>query len=97
MSFLADKEILRSINTLLGNTLNLLTEDAGLDEHAVTDEVDFVLMKDTTGDDMQHMLEAVELEGVAGIGAALEAGHHIIARSQHVDYLALALVAPLET
>ena len=54
-------------------------------------------MEDTAGDDVQHMLHAIELEGVAGIGTTLETGHHIIVRSEHVDNLTLAFIAPLET
>ena len=96
MGFLTYKEILHSIHPLLGQGLNLLTENAWLDEHTVADEIDFLLMENTTGDDMQHMLGTVELKGMTGIGAALESGHNIIARSQHVDNLALSLVAPLE-
>ena len=83
--------------TLFGDTLNLLTEDAGLDEHTVADEVDFVLVKDAAGDDVQHVLHAVELEGVAGVGAALETGHHVVPRSEHVDDFSLAFIAPLES
>ena len=96
VGLLADEEVLHSVDTLLGQRLDLLTENARLDEHAVADEVDFLLVEDAAGNDVQHMLRAVEFKSMAGIGAALEAGHNVVARRQHVDNLAFAFVAPLE-
>ena len=97
MRLLTDKKIFRGIDTLFSNTFYLLTENAGLDKHTIANEVNFVFMKNTAGDDMEHMFHAVELEGVTGIGATLKTSHHVIVRSQHIDNLTLAFVPPLQS
>ena len=45
---------------------------------------------------MQHMLYAVELQRVSGIGTTLKACYHVVLRRQHVDHFSFSLVAPLE-
>jgi hypothetical protein len=97
VSLLADKEVLGSVDTLLNEGLDFLTEDTGLNEHTVADKVDFVLVEDTAGNDMQYMLRAVELKGMTRVGATLETSHYIIVRGEHVNNLTLAFVAPLES
>ena len=52
-------------------------------------------MQDAGRDQMQHELLAVDVHGVAGVVAALIARDRRKVRRQHVDDLALALVAPL--
>ena len=44
---------------------------------------------------MQHVLGAIEGEGVTGIGSALKAGYYIVGGGQHIDNLAFALIPPL--
>ena len=95
VGFLADKQVLCGIDTFLGEGVNLLAEDAGLDEDPVAYEVGFLLVEDAAGDDVQHMLGAVELEGMASVGAALETGYYVVFGGQDVDNLTLAFVAPL--
>ncbi len=45
---------------------------------------------------MEHKVVAVEHQGMAGVGAALEAGNYLVIRGQDIDHLAFSLVAPLE-
>jgi hypothetical protein len=45
---------------------------------------------------MQHVFYAVEKQGMAGVGAALEAGHYIVGGGKYVYNLAFAFIAPLE-
>ena len=42
------------------------------------------------------MLVAVEFEGVAGVGTALETCYNIITGGEDIDDFAFAFVAPLE-
>ena len=63
--------------------------------HAVADEAAHLLAQDPGRDQRQDGLLAADDERVAGVVAALEAGHRGGALGQQVDDLALALIAPL--
>ena len=97
VSFLRNKQVLRGIDPLLGQRLDLLTENARLDKHTVANQVNLLAVENTRRDNMQHMFRAVEFERVARIGATLETRHHIIVGSEHIDNLSLALVTPLQS
>ena len=68
----------------------------GVDHDTVADHVHGILAEDAGRDGMKHEALAVEDQRVAGVGAALEAGDHLVVRGQYIYYLAFALVAPLE-
>ena len=88
----------KSEHTALGGQfLYLLLKDAGLDEHTVAYKVDFILVENARRDDMKHMLHAVELESVTGVGAALETGNNIIVGGEDINDFTFALVAPLKS
>jgi hypothetical protein len=53
-------------------------------------------VKNTAGHLVQYMLLATKGEGVASIGATLEAGYGIVGGRKHVHDFAFSFVAPLE-
>ena len=68
-----------------------------LDDDAVADEVDATWGEHARRDVVQHELPAAKLDGVAGVGAALEAADDVVVRGEGIDDLAFAFVAPLQT
>ena len=66
-----------------------------IDHHAVADEAHDAGMQDAGGNQVQHELLAVHVDGVSGVVAALIPRDGREVRRQHVDDLAFALVAPL--
>ena len=54
-------------------------------------------MEDARGDLPQDELRITDDDRVAGVGTSLVANHELSPLGQHVDQLALALVAPLRT
>ncbi len=45
---------------------------------------------------MQYVFDAVKLQRVARVGAALEPGYDVVTGGEYVYYLAFSFVAPLE-
>ena len=88
-------EVCLHIDTALPQLVHFLHEQHGVKHHAAANEAGLVLAEDARGYGAQHMVSPVELERVPRVGTALETGHHIVAGREHVDHLALALVAPL--
>ena len=66
-----------------------------LDDDTVADEVDATWGEHTRRDVVQHEFLAFKLDGVSGIGTALEAADDVIVRGEGIDHLAFAFVAPL--
>ena len=62
---------------------------------AVADDADLVLAQDAGGNEVQDVFLALDVDGVAGVVAALRADHHVRLLGQHVNDLAFAFVAPL--
>ena len=67
-----------------------------LDDDTVANEVDATRSEHTRRDVVQHEFPAAKLDGVAGIGTALEAANNVIVWGEGIDHLAFAFVAPLE-
>jgi hypothetical protein len=80
----------------VGELLELLAEDDGVEDDAVTNDVDDVRVENAAGHLVQDVLDAVEIQGVAGIGAALEAGDGVVGGRENVYDFAFAFIAPLE-
>ncbi len=96
LGFLGDIEVSRPVHSPIGQLLQLLTEHDGVEDDAVADYINNVGVKDAAWHLVQHVLEAVEGEGVAGVGAALEAGYYVVGGGEDIDDFAFAFVAPLE-
>ncbi len=77
--------------------LDLREQGLRIDDHAVADETGDVRMQNAGRNQMQHELLAVHVHRVSGVVTALIPRDRRKVRRQHVDDLALALVAPLRT
>ena len=82
-------------NALVGDGAQLVHQLADVQRHAVADDVGDVGIERAGRQGVQGEAAAVIDDGVAGIGAALEADDDVRALSQHIGDLALALVAPV--
>ena len=76
--------------------LAFLPEDGGVEDDPVADDIDGSFTEDTRRNGVQHEGCVAEMDGVAGVGAALEAGHHGVAFRQEIHDLAFSFVSPLE-
>ena len=74
LGFLGDVEVFGPVYSPIGEFLELLTKDDGVEDDAIADDVDNVGVENAAGYLVQDVLYAIEEEGVAGDGAALEAG-----------------------
>ena len=96
LGFLGDVEVFGPVYSPIGEFLELLAEHDGVEDDAVADDVEDVGVENAAGHLVQDVLDAVEGEGVAGVGAALEAGYGIVGGCEHVYDFAFAFIAPLE-
>ncbi len=66
-----------------------------IDHHAVADDADDAGMQNAGRDQPEDELRPVDVDGVAGVVAALIPRDDVEARRQQIDDLAFAFVAPL--
>ena len=92
----ADGEVRGDVHAQVHQRVDFFLEDEGVDDHTVADDVEGVFSEHATGNGVQHVLDAIKLQGVSGIGSALESGDHVVLRGEHVHDFAFAFVAPLE-
>src|SRR5262245_7813058 len=95
MSVLRDVEIAVEGDAAANERLHLLEERSGIDDDAASDDASATRVQDSRRDRLEHELLLADHDGVSGIVAALVANRHVCIGRQHVDHLALALVAPL--
>ena len=75
--------------------VELCDQDLGIDDDAIANHAGGLRLEDAAWDQVEHQCLAIHHESVAGIVAALEAGHVSSAPGQEIDDLSLALVSPL--
>ena len=68
-----------------------------INDHAVAHDADNVRTQDTGGQQIQHELAALVLDGVAGVVAALITCHDVVFLTDQIDHAALAFIAPVDT
>jgi hypothetical protein len=76
--------------------LQLAAEYYRVEDDAIADYVEDVGVENATWHLVQHVLLAIEGEGMAGVGAALKAGYGIVGRGEHIHDFSFSFVAPLE-
>ena len=97
MAFLADQQSLRFEHVARQPELiDFFDERSRIHYDAATDYTAGTGLQRTRGDQMQHGLDTVYNESVAGVVAALETSDDVGFRRQYVDDLAFAFVAPLQ-
>ena len=90
-------QALNSSVSALFQCFRLVHEEIGCQNHAVADYVYLVALENARGDAAQHIFLPLELQRVPCVGTTLESGHHVITGSEHVDYLSLSFIAPLQS
>ena len=85
------------LNALLGQGGDLFFEMLRVDDHAAAHNADDLGTQDAGGDQVEHELAALVLDGVTGVVAALIAGNNVIILAEQVDHTTLALVTPVDT
>ncbi|MBA7627213.1 hypothetical protein ES703_34675 [subsurface metagenome] len=95
MGRVADPDPAIRVDAVLSQGIQLFGEGDWVHHHAVSQDADTVGMEDARGDLMKDDRVAVDLDGMAGIGAPLVAGCHVHVFTEQIDEFALALVAPL--
>ncbi len=90
-----DEQPAAGLDARLGELRELFEQGVGVDHHAVAEQALLVVVDDPGGHEVEGEVPIAELDGVAGVVAALEADHGVERRAEQVDDLALALVAPL--
>jgi hypothetical protein len=76
--------------------LQLTTEYYWVEDDAITNYVEDVGVENAARHLVQHVLLAIEGEGMAGVGATLKAGYGIVGGGEYVNDFPFSFVAPLE-
>ena len=96
VGLLRNAELFGQVMAAGSQRFGLLAEKHRVDHHAVADDVGLAALENARRNRAEHVFLAVEFQRVTGIGTALEAGHHLVTRRQHVHNLPFALVTPLQ-
>jgi len=96
LGLLGDVEVLAPIHSPIGQLLQFAAEYYGVEDNAIAHYVEDVGVENATRHLVQDMLLAVEGEGVAGVGAALEASYCIVGGGEYINDFSFSFVAPLE-
>ena len=91
----ADDDLLVAEIDDLAERGQLVQEGPGVEHDAVADDAQRPGTEDAGGDQVQDDLGPVAVDGMAGVVAALVAGHGVEGGRQQVDDLALAFISPL--
>ena len=95
VSAVADKQIAVNLDARSAQGIYFLQEGKGIEHHSVADDAAAAFAQHAAGNQLQDELFAVDGDRVSGIMAAGITRHHVEALREHVNDLALALVAPL--
>ena len=77
-------------DTLLAQLVDLTVQMVGVDDHTVAHHADNIGTEDTGGQQIQHELAPLVLDGMTSIVAALIACNNIVLLADQVDHAALA-------
>jgi len=75
--------------------IHLFKKDVRVEHNTIADEADFVFVQYAGRDKVEDGFLALYLDGVTSVVAALKADDNAALGAQHINNLALALVAPL--
>ena len=92
---LADQEAIADLDAERAQLVDLREQRLWIDDDTVADDAQHAVVEDAGRNQMEHELLAVDVNGMAGVVAALIAGHHAEMWREQVDDLALAFVPPL--
>ena len=96
MGLLGNDNLLAGVDAHFGDVAAFLAECDGIQHDTVADDVLATFAENTGGNAPNHETFAVEMQGVSGIGTALETGDSRIASSQDIYNFTFTFIAPLE-
>ena len=85
------------VDAALLQAVELFDQDLGIDHAALAQNADGAGVEDAAGYQPQLVGLVADHERMSGVVATLVAGDHVGVAGEHVDDLALALIAPLGT
>ena len=91
---LADDQVV-GLEAALPELVDLLQQDARVDHHPVADDAGAGRVEDAAGQELELELAVLGDDGVARVVATLAPDGEVGPLGEEVDYLALALIAPL--
>ena len=97
MGALGNEQFPADIHTLGFNGGHFLHQDDGIDDHAVSDDVDRIFAKDSGRDGVKDETITVEHQRMTCIGASLESGHDLVRRREYIHDFSFSLIPPLES
>jgi hypothetical protein len=85
----------RAIDTLFDQTVDLLQEGDGINDHSIADDRNDRRIQHARGNEMQRKPHSIDHERVAGVMAALIAHNHRHLVGELIGDLAFAFITPL--
>src|SRR4030067_3389221 len=95
MGRLADKKIIFNLNTLCSGAVYFFNQRLRVYYHAIANNTNLAMVKHARGYQMKDVLFILYYYGMSCIMSALITDNHIRILCKDVNYLSLALVAPL--
>src|SRR6202163_1286837 len=92
-----DKKVAIYFHASSAQGSDFLQEGQRINHHAIANDADALGPQNAAGHELQDKLFPVDYDGVSGIVAAGVASHHRKGLSEHIDNLALTLIAPLRS
>ena len=83
--------------TTLLQVLGLIHEQVRSQHNAITYNIDLASLEDAGRNATQHILLALEFQGMASIRTSLKACDNIVAWREHVNYFSFSFIAPLQS
>ena len=96
MGMVADQEVAANADAAGAKGFDLLEELFGIDDHAVGDDRLNAGPKHAGGQQGEFEGLAIDNDGMAGVGSAVETDHEVVLIGEQINDLALGLVAPLQ-
>ena len=96
MGLLGNNNFFAGVDAHFGYVAAFLAECHGIQYDTVADDVLAALAEDAGGDAPDYETLAIEMQGVPGIGTALETGDGRISSGQDIYNLTFSFIAPLE-
>ncbi len=96
VGFARDDQALEAFGLHGQQLVDFLAENDRIHDHTVANNVQGIFVKNARRNRVQNVLDAIKLQGVTGIWAALKAGYHVVATGQYVHNFPFSFVPPLE-
>ena len=94
--FARDAQAVGTLHSKRSQLVDFAHENHGIDDDAVSDDVDGFGVKNSARNRVQNVLNAFKFKGVSGVGAALKARYDVVVPREDVHNFTFPFVAPLQ-